>query len=125
MSWSHFACKEITTTQFSWKDLPIAVASKMDHVGSIFDLPASPVDSSNFGEGHIFNDTRQPDIKQHVASKVLNECLERAKVEAGLIIRDKFEKEGLDGLKSILNGGSIFAEIGRMIGATHESKRVS
>ena len=68
----------------------------MEYVGSIHGFPAMP---DGYYEGLI---------KSTMVFKVINECLERAKIEAWEEIKKRIETEGVDVLKDIMEGGRVF-----------------
>jgi len=68
----------------------------MEYVGSIHGFPAMP---EGYHEGLT---------KNTMGFKVINECLERAKIEAWEEIKKRIEMEGIDVLKDIMEGGRVF-----------------
>jgi hypothetical protein len=72
------------------------VTERMEYIGSIHGFPAMP---DGYSEGLI---------KSTMAFRAINECLERAKIEAWEEIKKRIEMEGVDVLKDIMEGGPIF-----------------
>jgi len=83
----------------------------MDHESSVFGLPPIPVESEEVPQ---WMKTQSPNMKGHISKKVIRTCLERVKIEALLRMERSLEKDGLEGFKLILNGESIFDELGKV-----------
>ena len=96
ISWSVFVYNETQSTVFPPIDAINYVTERMEYVGSIHGFPAMP---NGYNEG--LN-------KSIMVFKVINECLERAKIEAWEEMKKRIEMEGVDVLKDIMEGGRIF-----------------
>jgi hypothetical protein len=70
----------------------------MEYVGSVHGFPAMP---EGYNEGLS---------KSTMIAKIVNQCFERAKIEAWEEIKKRIEMDGIDVLKNIMDGGRIFKE---------------
>lgn len=109
-SWSYFAYLEMDTPTIRWADVTNLVIDKIDHAGSVFGLPANPKGFPDFPEGVIMPRT-SGGYKGLIAERILRECLARVQMEAQERIREIVRKEGLNGLKAILEGEPIFEKL--------------
>jgi hypothetical protein len=116
-SWAHFAYVELETAP-GWKGPYDVLEKKMDHeTGGIFGAPPNPPEYEDFPDGM----TRGTSLKSKIATRVVDACFERVKVEALLIMERKLE-EGLEGFKLILNGHSIIEELAKVSMSLQEDK---
>ena len=96
-------------TQFGWQGLTDLIAKKMDHGGALFGIPINPREFPDFrGET---SQQHSHHLKASIADKALNYCMERAKFEVRDWLRGKIEKDGLNHLKAILKGESVFGDL--------------
>jgi hypothetical protein len=97
VSWSVFIYADMPYTMFpQFKALDYLV-TKMEYTGEIYGLPEMPE-----GFGDI--------MKSTMAGKVIGECLERAKAEAWDYLKERIEREGVQVLQQILDGGPVFKD---------------
>ena len=82
----------------------------MDHGSSVFGLPSNPPEYEEFPEWM----TPGTSLKNRIATRVVDTCLEKVKVEAMLRIERTLKEEGLEGFKLILNGDSIIDELAKV-----------
>lgn len=103
LSWTHFASCQIQKSFLPSNEAINLIASTMEHSGSVFDLPPLPdLQDSRC----VWLSTHQ--FKHTIATSLLGEYLERAKVEAWEKLKTRIEKDGERALKSILDGEAIF-----------------
>jgi len=86
------------------------IDSKMEHTGHIHGFPAIPSDYGDIS-------------KNTMACKVLHECLERAKSESWEYLKERIDKEGIQVVKQILDGGPVLKDLVRM--KTEEEETVA
>lgn len=108
-SWTHFAYVEFDSLQ-RWASLSNVLAEKMDHGSSVFGLPSNPPEYEDFPDWM----TPRTSMKSRIATRVIDTCLEKVKVEAMLRIERTLKEEGLEGFRLILNGNSVIDELAKV-----------
>jgi len=93
------------STRFHWGSVTELVADRIDSPGMLFGIPANPCEFLDFPGGISRSN------KHSIASSVVDECLERAKTEIGRWFQRKIEKDGVDFIKAILKGESVFGDL--------------
>ena len=108
-SWAYFAYSELGTVH-EWRGLSDVLEDKMDNESCIFGVPPHPPEYEQFPE---WVSMRQ-NLKGEIATRAINACLERIKVEALLRMERTLQDNGLEGFKLILNSDSIIEELAKI-----------
>lgn len=79
------------------------IATRIEHEGNVLNIPRTP---PGFQGYQVLNDARKSS-KLHIAERVMEYCLERAKVEVAAHIRRDVEERGLDAIYRLMYGGQV------------------
>jgi hypothetical protein len=95
------------------------VLDKIEHEGSLFGLPPIPQGfQKNSDKWLVVRDG----LERSIADRLVNEYLRRSNVKAEGWLRRKIAKEGIGGLRSILEG-DIFQIVGEESDTDEETER--
>ena len=83
----------------------------MDNASSVFGVPPNPPGYEEFPEWM----TLRTSSKSLIATRVIDACLDKVKVEALLRMERTLKEDGLEGFKLMLNGDSIIEELAKVL----------
>jgi hypothetical protein len=125
-SWGKFASENIGQEKHNgWETrLETLVIEKIEHEGTLFRLPPIPQGFRKWPKEDFRRQTDSNFIRS-IGCKAINEYMERVNIKATKWLRKKIQKEGIDVLRSILEGGDIFQIVDEESDTENESEYAS